>query len=123
MNMKQQQERACGACRRKEPCSPRCLQSSSGSLEFDVTKSKENYREGFVLKILGLVSDRIPRSLRAERPHLRIAEDQNKEPGREETHGPGIAHEGPTLRDVAPGENENSCEKNEDSCQMMIKLA
>src|SRR5712691_658920 len=92
--MKQKQHRTKASEYRKQPCGPGRFQNAAGALDLDNAESQENYGKRLVLHILGIVSETVPPALRAEGPQLRVAEDEQKQPGKQKASRPGKAKEG-----------------------------
>jgi hypothetical protein len=122
MHVKQKEDCSGHAHDRKKPRSPDGLESAACPFELDIPESQKDHSENLVLKILHVVSDRVPWRLRTKRPNFRVAEDKEKKPRCQEAHWPRVAQNWPSLREFVLCKNKKTCENYEEPCQVMIEL-
>lgn len=76
-----------------------------------------------MLQDFEITGDARPPVFRAERPELRIAEDENENSRKKKTERPRVANRGPAFAEARFGENEESGKNDEKSREMMIEFA
>src|SRR5260370_9746691 len=68
------------------------------------------------------MGEAVATALRAKGPQLRVAEDEQKQTGKQKTSRPGKAKEGPAAGERALRKDENAGKDDEESRQMMVEF-
>jgi hypothetical protein len=120
--VKQEQHRTKASEHGEQPSGPGRLQYAAGALDLDDAERQEDDGKRLVLHILDIVGEAVPPALRAEGPQLRVAENEQEQPGEQKTGRPGKAKERPALGKRALRKDENAGEDHEESRQMMVEF-
>src|SRR5260370_6104402 len=68
------------------------------------------------------MGEAVPPALRAKGPQLRVAEDEQKQTGKQKTSRPGKAKEGPAAGERALRQDEKAGQDDEESRQMIVEF-
>src|SRR6266850_174364 len=106
MLVKKKQGRTCHREKRKNPSRPACPHNSARALQFQQAQTQKQDRENLVLHHLKMMAEAVIPTLRAKRPELGVAPNQNKETRKNETERPCESSRGPAVADIGFRQNE-----------------
>src|SRR5467141_2007682 len=109
MVVKEKQGGTCGREKRKDPCGPACPQNASRTLQFQNAHRQKQNRKNLVLQNLEMMSEAVIPALRAKRPELGVAPNQNKESRKDKAKRPCVSNRGPAVANIRFRQNEESC--------------
>ena len=88
MLVKKKHDRPTDGENREHPPSPGRFQNAAGALKLKKAESEENYGKRLVLHIFEIVGETVRPTLGSEGPEFRVAENQQKQAGEQETKRP-----------------------------------
>src|SRR5713101_5264963 len=108
MVVKEKQGGACYREKRGNPSGPACPQNAVRTLQFQHSHRQKQNRKKFVLQNLEMMGEAVIPALRAKRPELGVAPNQNKNTRDDKAERPCVANRGPAVANIGFRQNEKS---------------